>query len=336
MNDLSRKKFLRTIGSMVAGGAVVGVSGALITRKSIAPVFLDSAAGSAYLSETKAFVSPYKRVSSFAIPHDVKAFEQYADRLYVAVTNEVMVFDYYGKLLHRFPAGEVIRDMAVGEEGIFLLYPARVEVYTQEGKPLMEWEACSELSNYCSLALAPGCVFVTDMANKNICKYTSEGAFVKFITSPDAFIIPSLTFGIVHANDRIYCSNSGRHQVECYTLSGEYAGAFGCPGGAPGLFAGCCNPVHLAYTANGEIITSEKGNPRISCYGSDGTFRSLLLDSNLLGGGHAAYDVKVWEDRLFIAGRDKVSVFRYDKRLSNATACGGCDVVCPLRKDIMS
>lgn len=334
MNDISRKKFLRSIGSMIAGGAVVGVSGALIARKAIAPVLPGPAAGGAYRPAAGtggAFVSPYKRVSTFSIPQDIKAFEQWADRLYVAVANEVMVFDYYGKLLHRFPAGEVIRDMAVGREGIFLLYPSRVEVRTPEGKPVGEWEACSELSNYCSLAPAPGSVFVTDMANKNICKYTSEGAFVKFIASPNAFIIPSLTFDIACANGHIYCSNSGRHQVERYTLEGEYAGAFGRPGSVPGLFAGCCNPVHLAYTAGGEIITSEKGNPRISCYASDGTFRSLLLDSRSLGGGHAAYDVKVREDRLFVAGRNKVSVFRYDNRLSNASACGGCDVVCPLR-----
>jgi hypothetical protein len=173
MKDISRKKFLRSIGSMVAGGAVVGVSGALIARKAIAPVFPEPVTGGAYRpagGKSGAFVSPYKRVSSFAIPQDIKAFDLYADRLYVAVANEVMVFDYYGKLRHRFPAGEVIRDMAVGEEGVFLLYPARIEVRTPEGKLLREWEACSELSNYCSLALAPGSVFVPDMANKNICK----------------------------------------------------------------------------------------------------------------------------------------------------------------------
>jgi hypothetical protein len=99
------------------------------------------------------------------------------------------------------------------------------------------------------------------------------------------------------------------------------------------LFAGCCNPVHLA-TANGEIITSEKGNPRISCYGSDGTFRSLLLDSRSLGGGHAAYNVKVEGERLFVAGRNKVSVFRYDERI--ASACSSCGVTCPLRNGINS
>ena len=339
MNDLSRKKFLRAIGSMIAGGAVAGVSGALIAGKALAPVFPGPATGGAPRPAGRkggAFVSPYKRVSSFSIPQDIKAFEQWADRLYVAVANEVMVFDYYGKLLHRFPCGEVVRDMAVGPEGVFVLYPSRIEVRTPEGKLLGEWEACSDLSNYCSLALAPGSVFVSDMAGRNICKYTAGGVFERFIAGPDAFVIPSLSFDVAYAKGRLYCSNPGRHQVERYTLEGEYAGAFGRRGSAPGSFGGCCNPVHLAYTEGGEIITSEKGNPRISCYGSDGTFRSLLLDSASLGGGHAAYDVKVRDDRLFVAGQAKVSVFRYDKRLSGASACGGCNAVCPLRTDLTS
>lgn len=317
---------------MVAGGAVAGISGSLMLRKAGTSGL--SPAGSASTPGKEAFPSPYTRVSSFAVREDIKAFGQYDRKLYIAVANAVLVFDYYGKFLHRFPAGEVIRDLAVGEDGIYLLYPSGVEVYTPKGNLSGQWEACSELSNYCSMALSPDGVFVTDMANKNICKYTNRGVFLKFISSPDMFIIPSLTFGIAYADGHIYCSNSGRHRVERYTLDGAYAGAFGRPGGAPGLFAGCCNPVHLA-TAGGEIITSEKGNPRISCYGSDGTFRGILLSSALLGGGHAAYDVEVCEDRIFVAGKDRVSVFRYDERLAQASVCGSCGAVCPLRNGIL-
>ncbi|KAA6311261.1 hypothetical protein EZS27_037575 [termite gut metagenome] len=112
-------------------------------------------------------------------------------------------------------------------------------------------------------------------------------------------------------------------------------GSFGKPGGAPGLFTGCCNPVYISQTSNGDVITSEKGDPRINCYGSDGSFRSLLLDSKSLGGGNTAYDVKVWKDKLFVAGKNKVSIYRYDTALAaHAGACGGCDIDCPLRTGI--
>jgi hypothetical protein len=253
----------------------------------------------------------------------------------VAVANAVCVYDHYGKLLHRFSAGELIRDVAVNDEGIYLLYPSKIEVYSLDGGTLIrEWEACSELSNYCSFALAADFVFVTDMENKNICKYTAEGNFVKFIKSPNGFIIPSLTFGIEYIDGALYCSNSGRHLVESYTLEGEYIASFGEPGHDLGLFNGCCNPVHLTHTKQGDIITSEKGNPRISCYGKDGSFRSLLLDSQTLGGGRVAYDVKVQDDKLFVAGKDVISVFQYEKVLASATSCSTCKVSCPLREGI--
>jgi hypothetical protein len=335
MKEISRKKFLRTVGSIVGGGAVAGVAGALIAKKAIAPGFPAPGAANARTEGNSVFASPYRRVSSFAVSDDIRAFEQHAGRLYVAVPNAVRVFDRYGKLLKSFPAGEVIRDMAAADDGIYLLYPSAIEVYTHEGRLLRQWEACSEQSNYCSLALAPGRVFASDMGHRNICLYTSGGSFVRFITGPEPFVIPSLSFGIAFAGGHLYCSNSGRHRVERYTPDGDYTGAFGQPGNAPGRFAGCCNPVHLTAAAGG-IITSEKGIPRICCYGSGGEFQGLLLDSALLGGGRAACHVKMHDDRLFVAGNGRVSVFRYDERLARLSACGGCGVACPLREGIIS
>jgi hypothetical protein len=327
MKEISRKKFLRVCGSIVAGGAIAGVSGALVNR-SLTTVSPDGMR----TPDEDAFVSPYRRVASFDFPDAIQSLAQYSGTVYVATRNTVSATDMRGQLKRTFTvANEIIRDMAVDDDGIYLLHPSSVSVYSPEGRLLREWAACSELSNYCSFALSADFVFVTDMDNKNICKYTREGNFVTFISSPNGFIIPSLTFGIECVGDVVYCSNSGRHQVEKYTLDGKYLGSFGKAGGAPGLFTGCCNPVYLSCTPGGDIITSEKGDPRISCYGGDGVFRSILLDRKLLGGGYPAYDVKVWDDRLFVAGKNKVSVFRYDETLASAGACASCGVGCPLR-----
>jgi hypothetical protein len=339
MEDISRKKFLRACGAIVAGGSIAGVSGVLLkNRKVVAPGALqrENGNGAAPVARSQeaddVATSSYRRIASFETSGMINAFEEHDHKIYVAASNVVTVYDYHGKTLHRFPAGEEgIRDMAVSEDGVYILHPAKISVYTAGGRLLREWEACSNLSDYCSFTLADGAVFVTDRENKHICKYTSEGQFVKFISSPNTFIIPSLTFGIESINGVLYCSNSGRHQIESYTPDGEYLGAFGKPGGAPGRFAGCCNPVHLSCNPNGEIITSEKGNPRISCYGGDGTFRSVLLDSKALGGGHAAYDVKMQNDRLFVAGKNHVSVFAYDPSLAANTACSACSIACPLK-----
>ncbi|MDR1155444.1 MAG: hypothetical protein LBL04_12120 [Bacteroidales bacterium] len=331
MENISRKKFLRTFVPVVTGGTIVGVSGVMINKNQMNG---NPTPASGELPQNEDFVSPYKPIVVFTSQGNIEAFEQHDDRLYVVSENKLTVMDDYGKTLSRFGIKEgLTRDMAVDSDGIYLLRPASVLVYSHSGELLREWNACSELSDYCSFTLAGDSVFVTDRDNKNICKYTREGAFVRFISSPNRFIIPSLTFGIAYANGKLYCSNSGRHQVEIYSIDGEYEGKFGAAGGQQGYFCGCCNPVYLACTPTGEIITSEKGNPRISCYGGDGKFRSLLLNSKMLDAENtAASKVKVAGDKLFTAGKDKVRVYEYDPQLATVGACGGCGVDCGLRK----
>ncbi len=336
---ISRKRFLQICGSVIAGGSILGVSGVLLRKKYILPEKIRVGANKVSVSNTRhvtkeAVTSPYKLVSSFSIPDPVEGFELYDDKLIVAASNTIYIYDQSGGLLNNFVVASNLRDIAVENGLIYLLFPTRIEVYNEDGEWQRDWEACSEESDYCSFAVTPDAVFVTDAVNKNICKYTTEGNFIKFIQSPNGFIIPSYSFGIAHIDGVIYCSNSGRHSIESYTPDGEYIGSFGKAGGAKGMFCGCCNPVHLSYTSTGEIITSEKGSPRISCYGSNGEFRSILLDSKALGGGNKAYDVKVKNDKIYVAGKNLVSTFQYDKILAKSTACSGCGVDCPLREGI--
>ncbi|MDR2037767.1 MAG: hypothetical protein LBQ60_07580 [Bacteroidales bacterium] len=333
--DISRKQFIRTVGSVVAGGSILGISGALLYRTFIRPGQDGPIESGSLQMKSNNSQSPYRLVSSFGIPEWVESFELIGDKLVVAAANNIFIYDHSGRLLNNFAVGSHVRDIAVEGDMIYLLFPTRIEVYSADGEWVRDWEACSDQSDYCSFALAPGSVFVSDAANKNICKYTNEGNFVKFINSPNGFVIPSYSFGVTYTDGIIHCSNSGRHQIEKYSLDGEYLGAFGKAGGAAGLFCGCCNPVYLTHTPTGEIITSEKGNPRISCYGSDGQFRSVLLDHNALGGGTVAYNIKVLDDKIFVAGKKIISTFQYDKTLAASTACSGCAVNCPLRKGII-
>jgi len=332
-NKISRKKFLSVCGSMIAGGSVIGASGALLRKNASIGEAVKQQGLTA--DSHQAIKSPYKLVSSFSVPDKIDCFEICDDKLIVATQNNIHLYDSFGSLLNNFAVGSNVRDISVENGQIYVLYPTRIETYNLEGEWIDEWEACSPNSDYCQFVVTPDFVFVTDAANKNICKYTVEGNFVTFIKSPNGFIIPSYTFGITHIDGTIYCSNPGRHQVESYTLDGEYIAAFGKAGGAVGMFCGCCNPVHLSFTSNGDIITSEKGNPRISCYGQDGQFRSLLLDSKALGGGNVAYDVKVQKDRIYVAGKNLVSTFQYDRILAATTSCSACKVNCPLREGVL-
>ena len=257
-------------------------------------------------------ISSYKQISSFSLPQEINRFELYDGKLYISAKEFVYIYDCEGKQLASFLIKPDVRDITVEGENIYILYPSFIEVYSPNGELKHQWEACSELSDYCSFALTRDFVFVTDAENKNICKYTKEGNFIKFIQSPQNFIIPSYSFDIECKNDTLYCANSGRHLIETYTLDGEFIAAFGGPGSEPGSFAGCCNPVYLAFSPEGELITSEKGSPRISSFERNGKFKEILLNSRALGGGNKAYEIQTDGNQLFIAGKNKISIFGYD------------------------
>ena len=286
------------------------------------------------------FVSPYSKEASFEVPENINALELVDNKIYIAADNSVMIYDLSGVLLTRFEVNGIVnyesgttdedsnttnttvgssvntnataevRDIVISDNLIYILFPTSIKVFSLEGKEVKAWEACSDNSNYCSLTLASGFVFVTDADNKNICKYSIDGNFVKFIQSPRGFIIPSFSFDIDNYNDTIYCVNAGRQQIETYTTEGDFIASFGHPGGQPGAFSGCCNPAYILFTTEGDILTSEKGNPRVCIFEKNGRFKNLLLNSKMLGGGNNAYDIKICDNKLYVAINKTVSVFK--------------------------
>ena len=332
---MNRRSFLKISGSLAIGGLVLSVVGRSVWNLFKHPdrLFYDSKRdkGITLLKEDEDFVSPYRRTFGFVVPDDITAMEVENGSIFIATTNNIYVYGLSGELQTNFSTPSDLRDIAVMDGQVYALFPTRVEVYDRQGEVVQQWDACSESSDYCGLAVCRDGVFVTDAGDKNITKYNLDGTLACFIRSPKGFIVPSYCFGITYMDGRIYCSNPGRHLVESYTVEGEFVAAFGKAGTDAGAFSGCCNPAIITPSSNGELLTSEKGIPRISCYSPDGEFRSILLDSKALGGGHAAYDVRVMKDKLIVAGGDKVSVFQYDRRQSQQTACGRCNKECPLK-----
>ena len=282
------------------------------------------------------FVSPYKKINSFDAASNIFCFCICNDRVYVVLSDKVSVFDLSGEHQRDFAIKTGGRDIVVENATIYLLYSARIDLYSLEGEKKDEWKACSDNSDYCSFTATENYVFVTDTENKNICQYDKQGQLVRFIKSPEGFIIPSYSFGIISINDTIYCSNSGRHKIESYTLDGEFIASFGAAGTQAGAFAGCCNPVYLEKNFDGNILTSEKGNPRISCYGKDGKFRTILFDSHTLGGGTDAYQMRVLVENIYIANKKAISVYGIDWvcPFASEKSCAGCEAECPLRKGV--
>jgi len=333
---MDRRRLFKMTGSLAVGGVILSVVGRKVWDMFKRPdkLFYDSkrTKGPVLLKEDGDFVSPYRLVYGFLVPDDICAMEVAGGSIYIATPNNISVYGLSGELQTNFPTPSDVRDIAVHEDSIYVLYPTRIEVYGRQGDMRLGWDACSDDSDYCSLAVCRDGVFVTDAGAKNICQYSLDGTLSRFIQSPRGFVVPSYCFGITYMDGIIYCSNPGRHLVESYTTKGEFVASFGKSGTEAGAFSGCCNPAILTPSNSGELLTSEKGVPRISCYRADGSFRSVLLDSRALGGGHEAYDVRVMKDKLIVSGGKKVSVFQYDKRFSSQTECGQCEADCPLKR----
>jgi len=272
------------------------------------------------------FISPYEKINSFDATSDIQSFAIYDDKLYAALTDKVSVFDLSGNHQRDFVIKAKVRDIVVENMTIYLLYPTRIDLYSFEGEKKDEWEACSDNSDYCAFTTTINYIFVTDAENKNIVQYDKQGNLVRFIKSPESFIIPSYAFDIISINDTIYCSNSGKHKIESYTLDGEFIASFGTAGVQAGAFAGCCNPVYLAKSSDGNILTSEKGNPRISSYGRNGKFRTVLFDSNMLGGGTDAYKMQVSGENIYIANKRTILVYcrGVARNAPTENSCAGC------------
>ena len=283
-------------------------------------------------NEDITFVSPYKKTNSFNTSSNILCFDIYEDAIFAALNGKVSIYDLSGNHKLDFTIKPEVRDIHVEDAAIYLLYPTEIEVFSFDGQKTGGWEAYSSHFDFCSFTTSYDYVFVTDAQNKNIIQFNKEGGLVRYIKSPEGFIIPSYTFDIISINDTIYCSNSGRHKIESYTLDGEFIALFGKSGGGAGAFAGCCNPAYLEKTSTGHILTSEKGNPRISCYSREGKFRTVLFDANMLGGGTTAYEMHVSEDNIYIANKRTITVYTFDSNLSEKS-CAGCEEECPLRKN---
>lgn len=337
---LSRKGFLQLCGSVTAGAVIAGGTGSLLWKMFAKPddVFYNTSQNTTQTKRSE-FKSPYRKVSSFKTGDEIEAFEVMGDRLLVATPNNLSIYASDGSLLNNFAIGSDVRDIAVSQDEIFVLFPTRIEVYDADGGMLRDWEACSDNSDYCSLTVFGNHVFVTDASNKNICQYHTDGTLNRFINSPKGFVVPSYSFSITHIGETVYCSNPGRHLVESYSQDGEFLASFGEAGLAAGRFSGCCNPVHVTASPTGEILTSEKGVPRISCYSSNGEFRSILLDEKTLGGGHDAYEMRILDnEKILVAGKNGISTYQFDEQLAKASAqapsssaCALCGIDCPLR-----
>jgi len=101
---------------------------------------------------------------------------------------------------------------------------------------------------------AEGLLYVTDLENNRIQKFTQDGTSVRFWDGTFFLPVNQPAYVAVDANDRIYAVEFGLSQIRSWTQSGVDAHTIGSIGDGDGQFH---DTVGIGVTPNGVIFTSD-------------------------------------------------------------------------------
>jgi len=212
--------------------------------------------------------------------------------VYVGGADGVRVLDGSGNELRRFGAGKAVQCLAIAPNGnVYVGLATQVEQYDPEGRLVTSWGEAGtgpgQLAAVTEIALAGPDVFVADAGNRVIHRFDATGDFVLDIgrRDPEAgvpgLLCPSAHLDcIVDSEGALYVGNPGRLRVERYDGNGVLMSWWGEPGMGPDQFCGCCNPTDMALTPEGNIVTAEKGIPRVKVLDTSGKLLAYIGRDN--------------------------------------------------------
>ena len=209
--------------------------------------------------------------------------------IYVAGQNAMAVFNLEGHELARFRLGGTPDCLAVAPDGeIVLGMRNHVEVLTQQGKLKSVWPDLGDRAYITSIAANAGEVYVADAGNRIVLRFDRDGTLLGRIgeTDPErdipGFIVPSPYFDVAFDDqESLWVANPGRHGLENYRSNGDLVTSWYKPSMQVEGFCGCCNPTHIAFRADGSLVTCEKGLVRVKLYDVTWTFTALVTEPGL-------------------------------------------------------
>lgn len=205
------------------------------------------------------------------------------DTIFVTGDHSVLLFDMNGNPRGSFDTDTAAHCIAVSGDDVFIGIDDHIEQYKVSGVKAKSWKAYNEKSNITCIAINNNMIYLADAGNKIILQYTADGNLLKEIgrkdtsTNADGFIIPGGYFDIDFGSfNDLWATNTGRHRIENYSLSGHLLSSWGSASMAIEGFSGCCNPAHFAVLPNGDFVTFEKGLNRIKVYEPTGKFKCVV------------------------------------------------------------
>jgi hypothetical protein len=227
------------------------------------------------------------------------------DKIYALGDDEVRIFDQSGNLVRNWKVLEKAACLTVGpDERVYVGTPGRVEIYDAGGSRVGGFVAGErdQPAEITAIKVFRKEILVADAAARLIHRYDSGGKQLGVIGTKNktgSFILPNRSLDIdVDSMGVVRATDTGRHQVTAWALDGSPLGSFGKFGMSnPEDFVGCCNPVNLALTPDGKVVTGEKMIARVKVYEPDGKLLAVIgpehFDPNCTH-IHLAVDSKGW------------------------------------------
>jgi hypothetical protein len=197
---------------------------------------------------------------------------------------EVRTFDAKGDQTRSWKVGEAALCLTAGpDERVYVGSTGRVEVYDAMGDRTGGFAAgeSGKPAYITSIKLFRQEILVADAAARIIRRYDLSGRRLGVIgtkSKAGSLILPNRSLDIaVDSRGVVWATDTGRHQVTAWALDGTPLGSFGKFGMRnPEDFAGCCNPVNVALTPDGKIVTGEKMIARVKVYEPSGRLLALI------------------------------------------------------------
>lgn len=220
------------------------------------------------------------------------------NRIYVAGATAVAVFDRPGEPSLLFSLDHPARCMAATASGDLLVGAAdHIDVYSPTGGLRSSWISLGERAIISSVAARGDHVYIADCGTHAVWHFDSSGRLLGNLgASGDSkhFIIPSPMFDVAIApDDTVWIVNPGKCLIERYSRELRFIGQWGRSSMQIDGFCGCCNPSHVAVLADGRVVTSEKGIPRVKVYTAGGVLGAVVAAPALFAQGSGPLDLAV-------------------------------------------
>ncbi len=206
------------------------------------------------------------------------------DRIYVLGDDEVRVHDAGGRRVRTWRVLQLGACLAVGPDGrVYVGAGSQVEIYDADGARVGGFVAGDRdrPADVTSIKVFRDEILIADASARLIRRYDSSGRQRGVIgdrSKTGSFMLPNRSLDIaVDGKGVVHATDTGRHQVTSWALDGSPLGRFGKFGMlAPEDFVGCCNPVNIAVTPDGRIVTGEKMVARVKVFEPDGRLLALI------------------------------------------------------------